>query len=219
MSKIYFTEKELAQTIEFADKMKTKHPHFADKENVATRNEEEIFDSVVRGKLAEIALYKHLKEKHKNSDYKISELDFNVYRKGICDDFDLKFNNHTISIKSSKLYSSCLLIETEKYEVNEMNEVVAIDGHKDNIPDFYAFIKINFDENNIEQTYAVICGAISHKSFWKKKKVIPRGTFINKNNMYDYLIKNKPIEELSKSKGVPLLATNYGIHIDMLKPI
>ena len=37
--------------------------------------------------------------------------------------------------------------------------------------------------------------------------------------MYEYLIKNKPLEELEQNKGVPLLATNYGLHIDMLKPI
>lgn len=219
MSEIYFTKEEISKTIEFANKMKTKHPHFADKENDAVRTENEIFISVVRGKLAEIALYKYLKEKHKDSGCKISELDFNIYQKGVCDDFDLKFNDYTISIKSSKPFSSCLLIETEKYQLNENGEAIAIDGHTDNIPDFYAFVKIDLNLNEIEKTYASICGAISHKSFWKNKKVVPRGTFINKTNMYNYLIKNKPIEELDKNKGVPLLASNYGLHIDMLKPI
>lgn len=219
MKEIYFTKEEINKTIEFANKMKTKHPHFADKENNEKRTEEEVFISVLRGKLAEIALYKHLKEKHNGASYQISDLDFNVYRKGICDDFDLKFNNHTISIKSSKPFSSCLLIETEKYQLNENGDAIAIDGHKDNIPDFYAFIKVDLDLKNIEKTHASICGAISHKSFWRKKKIVPRGTFINKSNMYDYLIKNKPLEELEINRGVPLLATNYGLHIDMLKPI
>lgn len=219
MSEIYFTEEEIKKTIEFAHKVKTKHPHFADKENDTKRSENEVFISVVRGKLAEIALYKYLKEKHKGNGYNISDLDFNIYRKGICDDFDLKFNNYTISIKSSKPFSSCLLIETDKYELNENGEAIAIDGHRDNIPDFYAFIKVDLNLNDIEKTYASICGAISHKSFWKNKKVIPRGTYINKKNMDNYFKENKPLEELETNKGVPLLATNYGLHIDMLKPI
>lgn len=219
MNKIYFTKEEIEKTIEFANKVKTKHPHFSDKNNTTKRSEYEVFISVIRGKLAEIALYKYLKEKHTGNNYIISDLDFNVYRKGICDDFDLKFNNYTISVKSSKPFSSCLLIETEKYKLNEKGEAIAIDGHEDNIPDFYAFIKVDLDLKEIDKTYASICGAISHKSFWKKKKVVPRGTFINKNNMYDYLIKDKPLEELENNKGVPLLASNYGVHIDMLKPI
>lgn len=219
MNKIYFTKEEIKKTITFAHKMKKKHPHFADKENDEERTEEEVFISVLRGKLAEIALYKYLREKHKGNTYRISDLDFNEYKKGVCDEFDLKFNDYTISIKSSKPFSSCLLIETEKYELDENGNAIAIDGHRDNIPDYYAFIKVDLNLENIEQTYASICGAISHKSFWKKKKVVPRGTFINKNNMYEYLIKNKPLEELEQNKGVPLLATNYGLHIDMLKPI
>lgn len=219
MNEIYFTKDEIKKTIEFAHKVKHKHPHFADKENDAERTANEVFISVVRGKLGEIALHKHLKEKHKNSEYKISDLDFNVYKKGKCDDFDLEFNNYKISIKSSKPFSSCLLIETEKYGLNENGEVISIDGHANNIPDFYAFIKVDLDLENIEKTHASICGAISHKSFWKNKKVIPRGTFINKSNMYNYLIKNKPLEELNNNKGVQLLASNYGLHIDMLKPI
>ena len=218
MEEIYFTEEEVSKTIEFANLMKKKHPYFVDENNKDTRNENEIFISVVRGKLAEIAIHKYLRQKHRNSNYEISELDFENYNKGICDEFDLKFNNLTISIKSSKPFSSCLLIETEKYQTNEQGEVIAIDGHEDNIPDFYAFVKVDLDLKEINKTYASICGAISHKSFWKKKKVIPRGTFINRNNMYNYLMKNKPLDQLEKDKGVPLLANNYGIHLDMLKP-
>lgn len=219
MNEIYFTEDEMSKTIEFANKIKNKHPYFADKENKMRRTENEVFLSVVRGKLAEIALYKHLKEKHKNSNFTISELDFNVYKKGVCDDFDLKFNGFTISIKSSKPFSSCLLIETEKYQLNEKGEAISIDGHSGNIPDFYAFVKVDLNLEDMNKTHANICGAISHKSFWKHKKIVPRGTFINQSNMYEYLVNNKPLNELSKSKGMPLLATNYGIHINMLKPI
>lgn len=218
-NKILFTEEEIKQTIEFANNVKEKHGHFADKNNTTKRTPEEVFDSVVMGKLAEIALYKYLKNKHQGTTYEISDLDFEVYRKGICDSYDLKFNNHTISIKSSKPFASCLLIETEKYQLNEQGEVIAIDGHEDNIPDYYAFVKVNVNNDKIEDTYASICGAISHKSFWKKKKVIPRGTIINKENIRDLLINEVPVEKLKNNKGVKLLATNYGIHLETLKQI
>lgn len=151
--KIFFTNEEIEQTLAFANKVKEKHGHFADKENTKTRTPEEVYESVVMGKLGEIALYKYLKMKHQGSTYEISDLDFKIYGKGVCDSFDLKFNNHTISIKSSKPYASCLLIETAKYELNDEGEVVAIDGHSDNIPDYYAFVKVNIDTNAVEKTY------------------------------------------------------------------
>ena len=215
---IFFTEEEIKQTLAFAEKIKKKHGHFADEENTTTRTPEEVYESVVMGKLAEIALYKYLKMKHYGSTYEISDLDFKIYRKGICDSFDLKFNNHTISIKSSKPYASCLLIETAKYELDDEGQVIAIDGHADNIPDYYAFVKVDVNINEIEKTHASICGAISHKTFWKKKKVIPRGTYINKKNAKDFFINNVPLEELN-TKGSKLLATNYGIHLETLKEI
>lgn len=217
MGKIFFTKDELDKTIDFADKIKGKHPHFTDKENDSVRTEDEVFISVVRGKLAEIAVRKHLKEKHAGKEYNISDLDFNIYKKGISDDFDLKFNEHTISIKSSKPQASCLLIETEKYFTDEDGNAIGIEGKTDNIPDFYAFVKVDVNYDILEDSYAVICGAISHKEFWNKKRIIPRGTIINKSNMIKYLIERKPLSELDNSKGVPLLAKNYGVHIDSLK--
>ena len=218
-NEIYFTPEELEQAKVFANKIKNKHGHFADKNNTSKRTPEEVYESVIMGKLGEMALYKYLKSKHKGTTYEISDLDFNVYGKGICDSYDLKFNNHTISIKSSKPFASCLLIETEKYQLNEEGEVIAIDGHEDNIPDYYAFVKVNIDNNKIEKTYASICGAISHRAFWEKKKVIPRGTIMNKENLRDFLINEVPLDKLKNKKGTPLLATNYGIHLESLKQI
>ena len=216
--KIYFTDEEIKKAINFADKIKWKHPHFADKENNAKRTEKEIFMSVLRGKLAEIALKKYLINKHGKNKHKISELDFNIYKKGVCDDFDLKFDDYTISIKSSKPFASCLLIEKEKYELDENGNAISIDGHENSIPDFYTFIKVNIDYNVMANSYAYICGAISHNEFWKRKKEIPRGTYINKNNMDELFKNDKPISQLKTDKGVPLLASNYGLHVDLLKP-
>lgn len=216
---IYFTRDEILKVKEFAEKVKNKHGHFADKDNHTERTPEQVYESVVMGKLAEIALYKYLRAKHYGTTYEISDLDFKVYRKGICDSYDLRFNNYNISIKSSKPYASCLLIETAKYQLNDKGEVVAIDGHSDNIPDYYAFVKVKIDTKRMQNSYASICGAISHKSFWENKKVIPRGTRISKENAKAFFLDNVKLENLDKNKGIKLLASNYGVHIDTLKAI
>ena len=94
----------------------------------------------------------------------------------------------------------------------------SIEGHEDGIPDFYAFVKVNLDYTRIADSYAIICGAISHNDFWKKKKEIPKGIYINKENMDDLFKNNKKINELKSTKGVPLASTNYALHLDLLKP-
>lgn len=215
-SKIFFEKEEIQEIIQFADKIKWKHPSFkGSKEKV--RGEDEVFLSILRGKLAEVALRKYLLEKHKGKSCQISSLDYDVYRRGICDDFDLKFNDYTISIKSSKPFATCLLIETAKYKLNQSGEPIGIDGKLNNIPDFYTFVKVDINYNDLSKSYAQICGAISHKEFWKKKKMIPRGTRISKSNMYKLFKLNKPLTELNVDQGFPLMTSNYALHIDMLK--
>lgn len=217
--KIYFTEKEIQKAINFADSIKWKHTCTLDAEKDIKRDEKDVYISVLRGKFAEIALKSYLKTKHNGSSHKITGLDFNIYRKGITDDFDLKFDKYKISIKSSKPFASCLLVESDKYKVDYYGNPISIEGHEDGIPDFYAFVKVNIDYNKISDSYAVICGAISHKEFWRKKKEIPKGVYINKENMDDLFINNKQLNELKSKKGAPLVSSNYALHLDLLKPI
>lgn len=214
MNKIFFNKSELDICLDFANKVKSKHPHFKDKNNNATRTEQEIINDVVRGKIAELGLYKYLVNKHKNEDFTISEVDFNIYPKFIGDSYDLVFNDIVISIKSSKPYSSCLLIEEERFICNDKGDVIAVDSLNNKLPDYYVFIRINVDINNYKNTYAEICGAISHIDFMKYKKVAPRGMILNKANIYDFFINNKPAN--FTGKGIPLLATNYGVHLKNL---
>ena len=219
--KVSFTEKEIKKAIEFAQSIKWKHGNFSDKANRNTdnRTDAQIYVSILRGKLAEIALKKYLKEKHKDTKHRITGLDFNIYKRGVCDEFDLKFDRYTISIKSSKLFSSCLFVEKDKYEVDSSGNPVSIEGHEGGIPDFYAFVKVNIDMNSINDSYAYICGAISHRDFWRMKKEIPRGTYINRNNMDGLFIGNKELAELKDTSGCKLLATSYGLHLNYLKAI
>lgn len=219
--KILFTEKEIKKAIDFASSIKWKHGCFSDKanRNIKNRTDAEIYVSILRGKLAEIALKKYLKEKHKNSKHKVTGLDFNVYKKGVCDEFDLKFDRYTISIKSSKMFASCLFVEKDKYEIDSYGNPISIEGHEGGIPDFYAFVKVNIDMNKINDSYAQICGAISHRDFWQMKKEVPRGTYINKNNMDNLFILNKSLTELKDTSGSKLLAASYGLHLNFLRPI
>lgn len=221
ITEILFTEKEIKKAIDFAGSIKWKHGCFSDKANrhLKNRTDAEVYVSILRGKLAEIALKKYLQEKHKNTNHRVTGLDFNIYKKGVCDEFDLKFDKYTISIKSSKMFASCLLVEKDKYEVDSYGNPISIEGHEGGIPDFYAFVKVKIDMNNINNSYAHICGAISHRDFWCIKKEVPRGTYINKSNMDNLFIKNKPLEELKDTSGTKLLASSYGIHLNSLKAI
>lgn len=217
--KIFFTDKEIGRALAFTKSINWKHSQasFSDISNKSTRSSMDAYLSVLRGKLAEIALQKYLQEKHKGK-HEISPLDFNIYKKGVCDSFDLGFDKYKISIKSSKIQSSCLLVEKDKYKTDVYGNPISIDGHSNMIPDFYAFVKVKIDMNDIKDSYAYICGAISHKDFWRKKKELPRGTYINKKNMDELFKENKPLSQLTEKKGVELLASNYGLHIDLLKP-
>lgn len=215
MGKVFFTEEEIIKCKEFAYKMKGKHLHFKDKNNYVKRNEEEIIRDVISGKLAEIGLHKYLTNKHKGEDYTISKVDFDIYPRYVGDSYDLKFNDCIISIKSSKEYGSCLLIEKERFVYDEDGQAIGVDNKIDNLPDYYVFIRIKVDLNNINNTYAEIMGTISHKNFMYIKKEAPRGMVLNKKNGYDFFVNNK--NPIFTGRGFPLLATNYGVHITQLK--
>ena len=218
---ILFSEKEIKKAINFAQSIKWKHGNFSDKENRGAKNrtDAEVYVSILRGKLSEIALKKYLVEKHEGTNHRITGLDFNIYKRGICDEFDLKFDRYKISIKSSKPHASCLLVEMDKYETDDLNNPISIEGHEDGIPDYYTFVKVNIDMNEINNSYAQICGAISHNDFWRLKKEIPRGTYINKSNMDSLFLKNANLEDLKDESGAKLLASSYGLHLDLLRPI
>lgn len=213
--KIYFTKEEFDNCSIFADKVKNKHQHFKDKNNTDTRTQQQVINDVIRGKLAEIALYKYLKDKHKEK-CSISKVDFELYDEFIGDSYDLKFNNYIISIKSSKEFSTCLLIEKERFTMNNHGEIVGVDGKVGNLPDYYVFVRVKVDYFNYKNCYAEICGAISHEKFLKYKKEAPRGMIINAKNAKDFFINNKPA--VCTGTGVKLLATNFGLHKDQLVP-
>lgn len=208
---INFDNNDVKKCIDFAYKVHHKHGNFKDKNNTTKRSIDQTINDIIRGKLAEIAVYKYLK-KHLNKNIKIPNVDFKLYPDYIADKYDFNLNNYNISIKSSKINSSCLLIEKERFVYDKYNNPIGMDGQTDNLPDIYIFVQVQYDKN--KKSYAKIAGIISQKKFWNNKTLLNRGFLLNKNNAYEYMIrKNK--SNLT-NYGVPLLATNYGIHINQL---
>ncbi|PLS19401.1 hypothetical protein CVD28_03015 [Bacillus sp. M6-12] len=207
---IRFTKEERNLVESFAEKIKWKHPHFLDKKNHTKRTEEQVKESVILGKLAEVAVQKYLKQHYGQL---VSALDFNIYGEGVTDDFDILVGDTEISIKSSKFGSSCLMIEKQKFKEDDNGNCLLLE--KKPLPDYFIFVRVNlFNPDNV---YAEITGSISSKEFWKKKKFMPRGLILNKDNAKRYLMERKRLPELDwNAKGTKLLADNYGVHVDAL---
>lgn len=195
--------------VDFAEKIKHKHPHFKDKNNIAKRTFDQVKENVILGKLAEIAVHKYLSQYTKD----ISDIDFNLYAVGETDDYDIMCNQKTISIKASKPRSSVLMIEAEKFLLGEGESIVTIDRKAPT--NLFIFVRVETEGT----PYAEIVGGLSCNDFWDTKRFIPRGFIMNGRNAFDYLFLKKPISQMRNIKGVPLLADNYGVHVNSLKDI
>jgi len=209
MIKYHFSQNEIDKCEEFGRRIAWKHPHFKDSRNTETRTFNQVKGDVTRGKLAEIAVHSILTKNLDMAD--ISPIDFNVYPKGVADQGDIVCNDLTISIKSSKPIASCLLIETARFSYDDNNTPIQIDNQP--LPDYFTFVKI--DE---EKREAIICGISSFEHFWNNKTFLPRGMVINYVNAQKAMLDKIPVNELPSSKGVPLLADNFGLHIKQLQP-
>lgn len=199
----------MKQCEEFAKEIAWKHPHFADRRNKEKRSLNQTKYDVVRGKMAEVAVYQVLKEMLPNAI--LEPIDFNVYPQGVFDKGDIIINDRNISIKSSKPYSSCLMIEKDKFTI-EKGVATAVD--KQPLPDYFIFVHVD-DENRL----ATIKGIITSEEFWDKKTFLPRGMYLNYLNAKKAMIDKINPNNLPTGKGSPLLADNYGIHIEQLDPL
>ena len=209
---IRFTDKEIEKVRDFAEKIKWKHPHFLDNKNKSKRTQEQVKDSVILGKLAEVAVHKYFIE---HSSEAVSEIDFNIYKEGETDDHDIQVGSKVICIKSSKMGSNCLMIEKQKFKEDGKGNVLLLE--KKELPDYFVFVRVN--TRNFDY-YAELVGVISSKEFWKRKKFMPRGLIVNRDNLEKYLVQYKRLPELEwdTSKGGKLLAENYGVHAKRLSP-
>lgn len=208
MIKYEFSEEEIEACEDFGWQIASKHPHFKDKRNTAKRSLEHTASDVTRGKLAEVAVFQTISLEE--PDFDVQPPDFNLYPKGVADQGDIFCNGLNISIKSSKPIGNCLLIEKERFEfVN--GKPISIDHSP--LPDFFVFVKVDEVEKE-----ATICGMVTFEQFWEKKTFLPRGMKINYSNAKKAMIEKIPPSKLPSDRGVPLLADNYGLHIEQLNP-
>lgn len=207
METILFSQKDVDTCKEFAQKISWKHPHFRDKRNTETRSFKQVAEDVLRGRLAEIAVQKYLRKEFGSL---VSDLDFELYPKGVTDDADIQVGDIRISIKSSKPNSSCLMIETAKFDLTRNGELMGVDRKPS--PDFFIFVQVD-----VSKMEAIICGAISMNEFWRKKRFMPRGMWMNRQNAKDFFLRHMKPHQLVRGKGGSLLADNYGVHIHALK--
>lgn len=206
---IQFTDEEVTRCRTFAKEVAWKHGHFADKRNHSKRNAYQKEQDIILGKLAEIAVHRALTDFYPQTP--IEDIDFNIYPHGEFDKGDIIFDNQVLSIKSSKPYSSCLMIETAKFTI--VNDV-PIEIDKTTPPDAIVFVHVD-----IEGSKAIIRGATTLPKFWKDKTYLPRGMFLNYHNAKRALINKEHPNTLPKDKGTPLLADNYGLHLQQLQPL
>lgn len=108
-----FKDDTIQQVFEFSYEMSYGKGFHRDRRSggILHRKSSEIFANTFQGKLAECAVYK-LFSKFRNK----TEIDFDVYGKGVWDDADLIVNSKAVSIKSSKFFSQLFLLETSDWD-------------------------------------------------------------------------------------------------------
>lgn len=204
-----FKTNEIKRCKEFGKEISWKHPHFKDRRNKAKRSRKQIEDDVLRGKLAEVAVFNIVSEHFPQQI--LTPIDFNVYEKDVFDNGDLFIYGKELSVKASKPGSSCLLIEKQRFVLDKNNHPKLLNRQKP--PHAFAFVQVDTDSFT-----AHICGGILFDDFWKKKRLLPIGFIMNKQNAKKYLLDGCRLDELTAGRGVPMLADNYGVHVKQLTP-
>lgn len=124
---IKITDQEFDECKKFADdSSKTQREHRSG--GTYFRSADEIHSDTLRGKIAEVAVKKFLEQDPLN--VKEIDLDFNIYPRGVWDKCDFNLNGKKVSIKSSKHFARCLLLETK-------------DILRGNVFDFYILVLVN----------------------------------------------------------------------------
>jgi hypothetical protein len=82
------------------------------------RDQYQIFNDTIEGKLSEFAVYEYLSQK----GIKVQKPNLDTYQLGKWDDADFIFNGHKISVKSTKYYGNLLLLE--KKDWNEKGQYI-----------------------------------------------------------------------------------------------
>lgn len=221
----------IEKIFEFAKKMtQNHHSHFIGDNVTEKRDEREIFENVLQGKIAEEIVTKHVKSRYPNAVIS-SEVDYGIYSIGTWDNDDLIVNGKHLSIKASKHNAVALLIEASRFDGEEYN-YLNNDGSK-TIVDSYIFVTVDlagfitgedlkgdFDQfkrkHNINRISGDVKGFITHENFMNIKTLIPRGTPMSAYNLRALMLDGKNMFEL-KDSSVTMIADNFAVHSEQLK--
>lgn len=177
------------------------------------RNPLEIFFNTFQGKMGEFIV----RDEFVNKKIDCSEVDINIFGKGIWDNGDLIINEKKICIKSMAFFSNLLLLEKNDWDENGLylqntdNKVkydyfVAV-RIKPNIKEIFTNVVANFEKNefskilDLAKFYYDIPGVMSSetlKHIIRKGYVIKKGNILNKKTILDadnYYIQNGDLKD------------------------
>lgn len=159
------------------------------------RNESEIFENALIGKLAEFSFYQFLND---NSIF-TNEPDITTYKKGKWDNCDFLVNSMKINVKSTKFFGNLMLLETKDWN-SKAEYIPNIDKGEQNY-DFFVFIRIKENDN---QFVCDIPGYILHKDLIyiiENKYILPQKSFLNgkiKMDAENYYIQSGDMKNINE---------------------
>jgi len=113
-----------------------KHREYRSGGTIRRRNGE-IFANTFQGKLSEFSFYQFCL----SNALELNEPDVDTYSLGKWDDYDFKYQNYKISLKSTKSFGQLLLLETKDW--NENGEYIPNLSSGNSVYDFFVMIRIN----------------------------------------------------------------------------
>lgn len=182
---IKFTQPEIEQVLDFANKIDTSH--YAKRSQFD--NEKRKQDQIV-GKLGEIAVFNTLKAKYDT----LSSPDFNIYEKSKKSwDFDLKANNINLHVKSQNLVQSKKYGQSWIFQkgngVNRNYDKEIFDKISPN--QYVSFVLVDLDKYEAE-IKAIVTLDFLHKKDMFKPPVLEKLRIANKMAVYYNDIKEFP---------------------------
>jgi|TARA_B110000046_G_C13001740_1_gene402478 hypothetical protein len=111
------------------------------------RNNLNIFNDVLQGKLAELIIYK----KHLPQSIRFKEIDYKCYGLGKWDDGDIPSTDGrlNLNIKSSKFWANLMMLEEKYYDLNGMYKHNNNNNNYQN--EIFSFVRINLDFEKIKK--------------------------------------------------------------------
>ena len=129
------------------------------------RSPEKVFADNLKGKLAEIFIFNHTSKFLTNA-----KMDFEIYKKGIGDGFDIVSDKVSIDVKASSPKARCLMVELDK----------ARTWKKTGYPSFLCMVAV---EEEGGMYYSEYLFGSSFDNFKKNAVLLKRGDYIPRTQM------------------------------------